>query len=91
MAAAFERCQGPALEVVELKYCGRCMSDKLLSDLCYKASNLHTLQLGGCYRLSVCVYVCVCVCVCERERERERERKRKRVRESNVYVCVVCV
>ena len=52
MAEAFQRCQGPALEVLRLKYCGRSMSDKLLEDLSSKAANLHTLQLGGCYRVS---------------------------------------
>ena len=52
MSEAFERCKGPALEVLNLKYCGRSMSDKLLEDLSSKAANLHTLQLGGCYRVS---------------------------------------
>eukprot|EP00802_Teleaulax_amphioxeia_P011994 Tamp_12032.p1 GENE.Tamp_12032~~Tamp_12032.p1 ORF type:complete len:564 (-),score=141.49 Tamp_12032:162-1763(-) len=52
MAAAFERCQGPALEVLNLKYCGRSISDKLLENLFTHAANLHTLQIGGCYRVS---------------------------------------
>ena len=52
MATAFQRCQGPALEVLSLKSCGRSMSDKLLADLCANSPNLHTLQLGGCYRVS---------------------------------------
>ena len=52
MAAAFERCQGPALEVLNLKYCGRSISDRLLEGLFSKAVNLHTLQIGGCYRVS---------------------------------------
>ena len=52
MVNAFQRCQGPALEVLNLKYCGRSLSDKLLEDLCCHSPNLHTLQLGGCYRVS---------------------------------------
>ncbi|EKX52059.1 hypothetical protein GUITHDRAFT_133804 [Guillardia theta CCMP2712] len=49
---AFERCQGSELEVLNLVYCGRALSDRLLEKVCKNSLNLHTLILGGCYRLS---------------------------------------
>jgi bacterioferritin-associated ferredoxin len=39
-------------QALNLAFCGRAMSDRMLEAVCKASENLHTLQLGGCYLLT---------------------------------------